>query len=192
MKLAIIANITKEGIKTLLPVFNDELKKAEMDAIFHESLQPVLGDDYTYCPTDTLFNDVDIIISFGGDGTILHTARLSAGTGIPILGINLGKVGFLAEISPEEISYVPERLKSGDYEIFERMAFCASTNDGKEYFALNDIVIDRSADTRILEFSVSVDGKHAGDFTADGFIISTPTGSTAHSASAGGPIVMPE
>ena len=192
MKLAIIANITKEGIKTLLPVFNDKLKKAKINAIFHESLQPVLGNDYTYSPTNTLFKDVDIIISFGGDGTILQTARLSAGTGIPILGINLGKVGFLAEISPEEISSVPERLKNGDYEILERMAFCASTNAGKEYFALNDVVLDRSADTRILELSVSVDGKHAGDFTADGIIVSTPTGSTAHSASAGGPIVMPE
>ena len=192
MKVAIIANTTKEGIKTLLPVFKDKLKKQKIDVLFHESLFDILGSEYNYCSRNTLFKGVDMIISFGGDGTILYTARLSSGTGIPILGVNLGKVGFLAEISPEEIGHVAERLKSGDYEILERMAFCAITNAGKNYFALNDIVIDRSSDTRILEFSVSVDGKHAGDFTADGIIISTPTGSTAHSVSAGGPLVMPE
>jgi len=192
MKVAIIANTAKEGIKTLLPVFVNELKKVSIDAVLEEDLHHILGGEYTYCPTERLFHDVDMIISFGGDGTILYTARLSAGTGIPILGVNLGKVGFLAEISPEEIYYIPEKLLKNDYEILERMAFTVETSAGKNYFALNDIVIDRSADTRILELSVSVDGMHAGDFAADGLIVSTPTGSTAHSVSAGGPLVMPE
>ena len=192
MKVAVIANIKKEGIKKLLPVFINELKKENIDAVMHDSLLSILGNGYIFSSPDTLFKDVDMIISFGGDGTILHTARLSAGTGIPILGINLGKVGFLAEISPEEIYHIPERLKNGSYEILNRMAFSAETTAGKKYFALNDIAIDRSADTRILELAVSVDGMHAGDFAADGLIVSTPTGSTAHSVSAGGPLVMPE
>jgi len=192
MKVAIIANTKKEGIKTLLPVFRDELIKQDIDAVFQDSLFKILGEGYDYSSRSTLFKSVDMIISFGGDGTILHTARLSAGTGKPIMGVNLGKVGFLAEISPDEIGHVAERLKSGDYEILKRMAFSAKTNAGKDYFALNDIVIDRSSDTRILEFSAAVDGKHAGDFNADGIIVSTPTGSTAHSVSAGGPLVMPE
>ncbi len=192
MKVAIIANTTKVGIKTLLPVFKDELEKQKIDVLFHESLFDIFGSEYNYCSRNTLFNGVDMIISFGGDGTILHTARLSSGTGIPILGVNLGKVGFLAEISPGEINDVAEKIKNGDYEILERMAFYAKTTAGKEYFALNDIAIDRNSETRILEFSASVDGKHAGDFTADGIILSTPTGSTAHSVSAGGPLVMPE
>jgi len=192
MKVAIIANINKEGIKNLLPVLIDEFKKENIDTILHESLLGILGNGYTFSSVNTLFRDVDMIISFGGDGTILHTARLSAGTGIPILGVNLGKVGFLAEIFPEEIYHIPEKLKNGRYEILNRMAFTVETSAGENYFALNDIVIDRSADTRILELSVSVDDMHAGDFAADGLIVSTPTGSTAHSVSAGGPLVMPE
>ena len=192
MRVAIFANVLKEGIKSLLPPFMDELKKQGIEAVIEESLNAILGNGYTYCPTDTLFNDVNMIISFGGDGTILHIAKISAGTGIPILGVNLGKVGFLAEISPEEICLIPEKIKNGDYQILNRMAFSVETNSGEKYFALNDIVIDRSADTRILELSISVDGIHAADFAADGLIVSTPTGSTAHSVSAGGPLVMPE
>ncbi len=192
MKVAVIANTAKEGIKTLLPAFLKVMKNANIDTVLHKNLQSILGDGYSFCDTNKLFDDATIIISFGGDGTILHTANLSAGTGIPILGVNLGKVGFLAEISPEEINSIPEKLVSGDYEILNRMAFYAETNTGNKYFALNDVVIDRSADTRILDLSISVEGLHAGDFAADGVIVSTPTGSTAHSVSAGGPLVMPE
>lgn len=192
MKVAIIANTKKEGIIKILPSFIEDLKNNNIDAVLHESMKNIIEDGYAFSPEDTLFDGVDMIISFGGDGTILHTAQISLGTDIPILGVNLGKVGFLAEISPDEISFIPEKLKAGSYQIINRMAFTAETSSGDEYFALNDIVIDRSADTRILELSVSVDGMHAGDFSADGIIVSTPTGSTAHSVSAGGPLVMPE
>ncbi len=192
MKIAIIANTGKEGTKTILPRFIDVLQKVHIKAVLNEDLRIVLGDEYTYLLPEQLFKDVDMIVSFGGDGTILYTARLSAGKGIPILGVNLGKVGFLAEISPEEINSIPEKLKNGDYEILERMAFWAETSYGKRYFALNDVVLDRSTDTRILGFSISIDNDYAGEFNADGLIISTPTGSTAHLMSAGGPLVMPE
>ncbi|MFC1539116.1 NAD(+)/NADH kinase [Candidatus Latescibacterota bacterium] len=192
MKVAIIANTKKEGILIILPPFLEDLKKNNIDAVLHESLKNIVKESYTFSPVDKLFDDVDMIISFGGDGTILHTAQISLGTNIPILGVNLGKVGFLAEISPDEILSIPEKLKTGNYQILERMAFTAETSSGDKYFALNDIVVDRNADTRILELSVSVDGIHAGDFAADGIIVSTPTGSTAHSVSAGGPLVMPE
>jgi len=192
MRIAVIANKMKEGIRVLLPVFHNTLEKYHIEPVYHEDIRAVMGDRLPYRSEQKLFEGAELIISFGGDGTILHTARISAGTGIPIMGINLGKVGFLAEISPDEIEKVTRRLSTGDYEIIERTAFCARTNEGKSFFALNDIVIDRSSDTRILEFSASVDGIHAGDFTADGIIIATPTGSTAHSVSAGGPLVMPD
>jgi NAD+ kinase len=107
------------------------------------------------------------------------------------LGVKFGKVGFLAEISPEEISTIPDKLKTGDYEILERTALHAECL-GKSYFALNDVVLDRSADTRILGLTVTVGHAYAGEFSADGLIVSTPTGSTAHSMAAGGPLVMPE
>lgn len=192
MRIAIVANIRKDGIKTIIPRFIELLEKEGIEAVLEEELSKIVGEQFSFRHASRLFNDVEMIISFGGDGTILHTAHLSEGTGIPILGINLGKVGFLAEISPDEIDKIPSRLKKGDYEILDRMAFCAETSRRHKYFALNDVVIDRNADTRILSLTVSINSDFAGEFSADGLIISTPTGSTAHSMAAGGPIVMPE
>ena len=187
-----MANIKLEGIKNLLPRFLEALKGENIESVLDEDLHPILGDKYSYLSPDKLFTHCNMIVSFGGDGTILHTARLSAGVDIPIMGINLGKVGFLAEIPPEDIDTVPSRLRQGDYVIIDRMAFAAITASGNNYFALNDIVLDRNAGTRILNLSISINNEVAGEFFADGVIISTPTGSTAHSLSAGGPIVMPE
>ena len=192
MRIAIVANIRKDGIKTIIPRFVKLLEKEGIETVLEEELSKIVGEQFSFCHTSMLFNDVEMIISFGGDGTILHTAHLSESTGIPILGINLGKVGFLAEISPDEIDKIPSRLKKGDYEILDRMAFCAETSRRHKYFALNDVVIDRNTDTRILSLTVSINGDFAGEFSADGLIISTPTGSTAHSIAAGGPLVMPE
>jgi NAD+ kinase len=192
VKIAIMANVTKEGIKTIIPDFCRQLEAAGIGAVLDENLLHVVGGGYDFRPEASLFEGVDLIVSFGGDGTILRVAAVSANTGIPILGVNLGKVGFLAEVSPDEITQVIRFIRDSDYEVMERMSFSACIDDGKSYFALNDIVLDRNANTRILEFSVSVNGIHAGDFFADGLIVATPTGSTAHSASAGGPLVMPE
>ena len=192
MKVAIVANIKKEGVRSHIPRFIEELQNVGIEAILEEKLIPLFGDRYVYASLETLFSGIDMIVSFGGDGTILHTARISSGAGIPILGINLGKVGFLAEISPEEIGVVPTRLRNGEYELLNRMACCIAVSGRDRYFALNDVVIDRNADTRILSLSVTVDADFAGEMTADGLIISTPTGSTAHSMAAGGPLVMPD
>lgn len=192
MRVAIVANIRKDGIKTIIPRFVEMLEKEGLEAVLDEDLRAIVGKRYSFRHESLLFNDVEMIISFGGDGTILHTARISEGTGIPILGVNLGKVGFLAEISPDEIGSIPSRIKNGDYEILDRLAFCAETSRKQKYFALNDVVVDRNFDTRILSLTVSINDDFAGEFSADGIIISTPTGSTAHSMAAGGPIVMPE
>ena len=192
MRVAIVANINKDGIIKLVPRFIELLREEGIEALLEYTLQDVLENRFTYLPAEKLFRDVEMIITFGGDGTILRTARLSTGTGIPILGINLGKVGFLAEISPEEIDMVPNRIKNRKYEVLDRMAFSVKTNNGDSYFALNDVVLDRNADTRILSLSVNISDDFAGEMSADGLIISTPTGSTAHSMAAGGPLVMPE
>jgi NAD+ kinase len=191
MNLAILANIHKEGVRTILPNFLALLgEDKSFTAVLDFELRQVLDRTCSYAPVPSLFEGKDMIVSFGGDGTILNTARVSEGLGIPILGVNLGKVGFLAELSPEEIPLIPGRLKRGEYEILERMAFTAECF-GRRYFALNDIVLDRGKNTRILNFTVTVDDNYAGEFTADGLIVSTPTGSTAHSMAAGGPLVMP-
>ena len=192
MRAAIVANINKDGIIKLVPRFIKLLREEGIEALLEDTLQDVLDSRFNYLPSEKLFHDVEMIITFGGDGTILRTARLSTGTGIPILGINLGKVGFLAEISPEEIDLVPTRIKNRKYEVLDRMAFSIKTNKGDSYFALNDVVLDRNADTRILSLSVDISDDFAGEMSTDGLIVSTPTGSTAHSMAAGGPLVMPE
>ncbi len=191
MQVAVIANIHKEGVKTLLPLLVEMFAAEGVHSTLDRDIRSILDKKYEYEIIPKLFEGKDMIVSFGGDGTILYTARVSEGLDVPILGVNLGKVGFLAEISPEEIHQIPGRLIQGDYEILERMAFTAECF-GKRYFALNDVVIDRARDTRILNFIVTIDKEYAGEFTADGLIVSTPTGSTAHSMSAGGPLVMPE
>jgi NAD+ kinase len=192
MNLAILANIHKEGARTILPDFLALLREyTSFTAVLDFELRQILDSSCSFAPIPELFEDKDMIVSFGGDGTMLHTARVSEGLGIPILGVNLGKVGFLAELSPDEIHLIPGCLKRGEYEIIERMAFTAEYS-GRRYFALNDIVLDRGRNTRILTFTVTVDHEYAGEFTADGLIVSTPTGSTAHSMAAGGPLVMPE
>ncbi len=192
MKLAIIANTGKEGTKTIVPEFVTLLEKEGFSAVLHESIRPFVDDSYDFAGTDSLFEGADMLVSFGGDGTFLQAARLSETSGLPIIGVNLGKVGFLAEVMPDEIDMIPARLKDERISVIERLAFAAETTCGKDYFALNDIVIDRNVDTRILRLTVEVGGKYAGEFHADGLIISTPTGSTAHSMAAGGPLVMPE
>lgn len=192
MIAAIVANIQKEGVRTILPSFLDMLEKEGIETVLHDDISTILGDGYRYETESRLFDGAGVVISFGGDGTILYTARISRDYGIPILGVNLGKVGFLAELSPDEIDQIPARLKSGDFEIIERLSFDVGTSGGKRYFALNDIVLDRNIDTRLLRLTVSIDDHFAAEFHADGLIVSTPTGSTAHSMAAGGPIVMPE
>jgi len=192
MKISIFANPRKESAKSVLPGFIAALEKEGISAVLNEEIESILGAGYDYSSSPELFDGADMIISFGGDGTILNTAQVSAGTGLPILGVNLGKVGFLAEASPEDIDSIPRRLKNREYEIIERMAFTAESTKGRRYFALNDVVLDRNVDTRILCLTVTVDGQYAGEIHADGLIVSTPTGSTAHSMAAGGPIVMPE
>ncbi len=138
---------------------------------------------------------VDLLIVLGGDGTLLSMARAVGDLGVPILGVNLGGLGFLTATTLDEMLPALERLLSGGMEIEERMMLNASLRRGGQvvgqYIALNDVVITKSAMSRIIDLSVSVGGRHAISYRADGLIISTPTGSTAYNLSAGGPILFP-
>lgn len=146
-----------------------------------------------------LNSTTDCLLVLGGDGTVLEAAHIGADTGTPILGINLGNLGYLAEIDSQNWEQALVRILNGDYEVESRMMLDGSVSNrtGRIYpgtcgHALNDIVVTRGTGLQILQFNVYVDGKFLNSYNADGVIISTATGSTAYNMSAGGPIVEPK
>jgi NAD+ kinase len=141
-----------------------------------------------------LATEVDIILSFGGDGTLLQSAHLAGRHGTPILGINIGRMGFLADVEVEHVREAISALERGDYTVEARMALEAELEQelpAELSWALNEFVIDRSGPAGLITIDVKVDGVPLNRYWADGLIFSTPTGSTAYSLSAGGPIVSP-
>ena len=174
MKVIIIPNYEKDGTKTIL-----------------SSLQSVLDDNkIEYIVSDSVDNNdnYDVIITIGGDGTIIHAAKAGAILDIPILGINAGRIGYLASISSDELLLF-SRLKTGDYFTEERMLLEVEHN-GQVYNCLNEAVISKGSLSRMIDIDLCVDNS-VFSYRADGVIASTPTGSTAYSMSAGGPVVDP-
>ncbi|MFH1710389.1 MAG: NAD(+)/NADH kinase [bacterium] len=137
----------------------------------------------------------DLMVAVGGDGTILRAARAASPAGIPILGVNLGKIGFLSEIKLNDVNSAAAKVLSGNYKMDERMMLRAEIFRGRKRIArttaLNDIVISKSGIARLIKYSVFIDGELMRQHNADGIIIATPTGSTAYNVSVGGPIVYP-
>jgi NAD+ kinase len=138
---------------------------------------------------------VDVVIVFGGDGTLLYAARLIGGTRVPIMGVNLGSLGFLTEVKLEEMYAAFKILLAGGYQLEQRVLLNVEVIRGEkilaQHLALNDAVINKGALARIIELEVSVNSQPVLFTRADGLIVSTPTGSTAYSLSAGGPILYP-
>ncbi|MGL5149967.1 MAG: NAD(+)/NADH kinase [Clostridium sp.] len=136
--------------------------------------------------------DLELIVVLGGDGTILSVARkIVHKTTAPILGINIGNLGFLSSIEEQDIDYAISKIKSGEFKLQSRMMLKAKEENGKIHNALNDIVFSRGTLSRIVKFTVYIDDLYYASFKGDGLIISTPTGSTAYSFSAGGPLIYP-
>lgn len=145
-------------------------------------------------PGTTAFSEAlrppDALLTLGGDGTILRGARYALRWGAPVLGVNLGRKGFLAEIEPDGLEDALERLLRGEYQVEERPLLEARFG-GERWLALNDVVVSRGGYARLIGVTALVDGEAAGHYLADGLIVATPTGSTGYSLSAGGPVVSP-
>lgn len=138
---------------------------------------------------------VDVVVALGGDGTMLRAARAAVARRVPLLGVNLGRLGFLSSAEGSNLSLAIGALQTGNYRIEARRMFEGEAAiDGEVIaaaLALNEIVVEKATPSRVIDIDVSVGGETVGRYTADGFIVSTPTGSTAYSLSAGGPVVEP-
>ena len=140
--------------------------------------------------------DIELVVVLGGDGTVLRGAEIAREAGVPMLGVNLGRVGFLAEAEHEDLAYVVDRIVARDYDVEERMTIDVDvTLDGgvlARTWALNEASVEKAARERMVEVLVEIDGRPLSKWGCDGVIFATPTGSTAYNFSAGGPIVWPE
>lgn len=194
-KYAIIANKEKDIDFYYTKKLLQEFKSHQLEVVLLAEIAKQIGHPLAVSSLDELYTVSDFIIVLGGDGTLLNTARQCSVYNKPVLGINLGNLGFLVEAEVTMIEDVVRKLANQDYSLEERMMIQAQilrdAGDSKPYVALNDIVITRSSFSRIISLELYVNNEFVDAFPADGLIISTPTGSTAYNLSAGGPIVHP-
>ncbi len=142
-------------------------------------------------PREELPGQVDLVVVLGGDGTLLSIAHLAAQSGIPVLGVNLGRLGFLTEVPTDEVFVTLDAFLEGNEDIVSPRHLLQVECREKKYFCLNDVVVNKGALARMIQLAIWIDGKEIAALKADGLIVSTPTGSTAYSLSAGGPIIQP-
>lgn len=185
MKAALIANFQKGNARTSAVKITEKLKSHNCGVVFSEY-------DYAGNYQTVSFKDCDFFIAVGGDGTIIHTAKTAAEHGKPILGVNAGNLGFTAGLESVELPLL-ERIFTGEYEIEKRLMLQArvtGTAGACVLTALNDIVIS-AEQSKIMDYTISVNHNSPYSYRADGLILATPTGSTAYSLSAGGPVTEP-
>lgn len=190
MIAAVIPNLDKRGSSDMVEKLGDFLAGCDIEAFLPDN---IYCSKYKNLPEDELFKTADIIITIGGDGTIIRYAKRAAAYGKPILGINAGRMGYLANIEQSEYKLL-SKIKKGEYSIEDRMMLHITVKDNDkitgEYDALNDAVITSGFISRIIDITAFLDSDCIR-YRADGLIASTPTGSTAYSMSAGGPIIDP-
>ncbi|MGE5401899.1 MAG: NAD(+)/NADH kinase [Ignavibacteriales bacterium] len=199
MIIGIVPNTAKENITGVVALFAKRLRENGFDFVISNNFKPdkheTTGEleHATYLEPEELYQQSDMIASIGGDGTMLHTAFQARHSDTPILGVNFGKLGFLAEFEMSRLDIFLQEIKNGEYSIEERMVLegICSVCENKNLFAINDIVIDKGGWPKMIDLSLRVDDDYVTTFAADGLILATPTGSTGYSLSTGGPIVTP-
>lgn len=192
--VGIFGNINKPEVFQLLGRITDSLKENGFDYFIERVLgkaAAVKTKSKLASPTKILSNS-GVVFSLGGDGTFLNTAQIVGDRNIPILGVNMGRLGYYSEVGPEDIEKFIPNLRTGKYIVSEQVILKGDIRTGKSLFALNDIVVDKSSSIRMLEFETFFNQEKIVRFISDGIIISTPSGSTAYSLSCNGPIVNPQ
>ncbi len=202
MKVAIYGQTYQVEVLQYLIELLDELHKVSaqvsIEKRFHKFLvDNVKSENYqTFTETEGLDSSFDLFISFGGDGTILRATTYVKDTGIPIVGVNTGRLGFLSTFKKEEVRKVVEEFVKGDYTIVERSLVEVSTDSNiPEFntmnFALNEVTVSRKDTTSMITVETFLNGEYLTSYWADGLIVATPTGSTGYSLSCGGPVMVP-
>ena len=204
MKVAIYGqyyqNSTEPIIKDIFAFFSKNGVAMVIERDFLEILHEkkiVIGEYDTFSSRDDLDSSYEILISIGGDGTILRAATLIRDSGIPILGINAGRLGFLATVQKDHIGQLLQFVIDGNYLISERTLLGLAGTPAIEHmpepsFAMNEVAVSRKDTTSMITIETHLNGEYLNSYWADGLIISTPTGSTGYSLSCGGPVLMPE
>ncbi|MDC1310277.1 NAD kinase [Flavobacteriaceae bacterium] len=199
MKVAILGKIFKseptEYITKIISLLEKKKVSVFLEFEYFKSLKGFISESVS--SFNELDKSFDLLISIGGDGTILKAITFVKDLSIPIVGVNTGRLGFLAKIQIENIELVIEEIILKNYSISERTLIEVSTSEtnqqlSKLNFALNEITLSRKNTTSMISIDTKLDNKHLNSYWADGLIISTPTGSTGYSLSCGGPIIMPE
>ena len=197
--IGIIANLTKSGAAQVVAELSDWLQSRSMTPLITEDCAALLNaGNYAVVDRESLILQSDCVIVFGGDGTLLNATHLPGAESVPILPVNLGGLGFLTEVTLDELYPELAKILEGDFQLDERMMLQATLrkkNEGQvevRNVALNDAVISKNPFARMISLEYHIDGEHVATYRADGLIISTPSGSTAYSLSAGGPLVCPD
>ena len=194
MRFGLVANLKREGAGEAIKSFVDWSKTTGHSITLCDELRAISVNNLKFVAREQLVEAVDILVSMGGDGTLLSVARLVGKAAKPVLGINLGSLGFLTQLSPEQLVPTLNKIVANDYQIEKRMVLKVDIGDEerlKRPFALNDVVIDNGPVSRLINISLAVNGEDVLTYRADGLVISTPTGSTAYSLAVGGPIIHP-
>jgi len=193
--IGIISKPQQESIRAIVPGLLDWLKQRNIEALCDRETAECIGPRCTALSREELAARADLLLVLGGDGTLLAVARAAGDREVPILPVNLGSLGFLTSVKLDELYGVLEEVLSGKHRTSERIQLLTEIQRSgatvATHRALNDAVLGKAPLARIIDMDLSINGQYVCSYRADGLIISTPTGSTAYSLSAGGPIVYP-
>lgn len=221
MRIGVLGNRSYEGLEEVLGRIRERAGELGVELAVDEEAAAVARGRFP--ALSETWDEIDVLITLGGDGTLLRGAREAGPRGVPVLGCNLGRLGFLTASSPGELEEAMGRLVRGEYRVEERLTLrvrvqAADRADatgqrdpgagargenavpededseaaGRSFYALNDAVVHKSGFARLITLRVWVDGEEVGQYSADGIVLATATGSTAYSLSAGGPVLVPE